>query len=182
VIGVDRETDVAVLKIAEKGLHPLRFGDSEALRQGAALVAFGSPFGLENSVTMGVISSPARQIRPDQPMIYVQTDAAINPGNSGGPLVDVNGSLIGLNTFIVSSSGVNAGVGFAAPSNIVRNVYEQIRKNGRVRRGQIGVQAQTLSPELARLLKVGHDSGVIVGTLPQGARRKPQVSRSKTWY
>jgi serine protease Do len=168
VIGVDRETDVAVLKIAEKGLHPLRFGDSEALRQGQLSFAFGSPFGLENSVTMGVISSAARQIRPDQPMIFVQTDAAINPGNSGGPLVDVNGSLIGLNTFIVSSSGVNAGVGFAVPSNIVRSVYEQIKKNGRVRRGQIGVQAQTLTQELARLLQLGHDSGVIVGDVTPG--------------
>jgi serine protease Do len=168
VIGVDRETDIAVLKIAEKGLRPLRFGDSEALRQGQLSFAFGSPFGLENSVTMGVISSAARQIRPDQPMIYVQTDAAINPGNSGGPLVDANASLIGLNTFIVSSSGVNAGVGFAAPSNIVRSVYEQIKKNGRVRRGQIGIQAQTLSPELARLLQLGHDSGVIVGDVTPG--------------
>src|SRR5215217_5777678 len=110
VIGVDRETDVAVLKIAEKGLRPLRFGDSEALRQGQLSFAFGSPFGLENSVTMGVISSPARQIRPDHPMIYIQTDASINPGNSGGPLIDTDGRIVGLNTFIVSSSGANAGV------------------------------------------------------------------------
>jgi len=168
VIGVDRETDVAVLKIAEKGLRPLRFGDSEALRQGQLSFAFGSPFGLENSVTMGVISSPARQIRPDQPMIYIQTDASINPGNSGGPLVDVNATLIGLNTFIFSTSGANAGVGFAAPANIVRNVYEQIKRNGRVRRGQIGIQAQTVTPELARLLHLGHDSGVLVGDVAQG--------------
>jgi serine protease Do len=168
VVGVDRETDIAVLKIADKGLRPLPFGDSEALRQGQLTFAFGSPYGLENSVTMGVISSPARQIRPDHPMIYVQTDASINPGNSGGPLVDANAALIGLNTFIVSSSGANAGVGFAAPSNIVRNVYEQIKKNGRVRRGQIGIQGQTLTPALARLLQLAHDRGVVVGDVSPG--------------
>ena len=111
--------------------------------------AFGSPFGLENSVTMGVVSSAARQVQPDGPMIYVQTDAPINPGNSGGPLVDADGKLVGINTFIVSASGGSAGVGFAAPSNIVQSVFEQIRKTGAVRRGQIGVIAQTITPALA---------------------------------
>jgi serine protease Do len=86
VVGIDRETDVAVLKTEQQGLTPLRFADSEALRQGQVVMAFGSPFGLENSVTLGIVSSAARQIRPDHPMIYVQTDASINPGNSGGPL------------------------------------------------------------------------------------------------
>jgi serine protease Do len=163
VVGLDRETDIAVLKIEEKGLPPLRFGDSEALRQGQLVLAFGSPFGLENSVTMGVVSSAARQVRPDHPMIYIQTDASINPGNSGGPLVDTDGSIMGVNTFIVSSSGSNAGIGFAVPSNIVRSVYEQVRKHGRVRRGQIGIQAQTITPELARALRLERDWGVIVG-------------------
>ena len=169
VVGVDRETDVAVLKIAEKGLRALRFGDSEALRQGQLAFAFGSPFGLENSVTMGVISSTARQVRPDHPMIYIQTDASINPGNSGGPLVDANGTIIGLNTFIISPSGSNAGVGFAAPSNIVRSVYEQIRKEGRVRRGQIGVLTQTITPELAQALRLGRDGGVVVADVVAGS-------------
>jgi serine protease Do len=168
VIGVDRETDIAVLRIADKGLRPMRFGDSEALRQGQLVFAFGSPFGLDNSVTMGIVSSPARQIRPDHPMIYVQTDASINQGNSGGPLVDADATLIGLNTFIVSSSGSNAGVGFAVPSNIVRSVYEQIRKGGRVRRGQIGIQAQTVTPELAHALQLGRDWGVVVGDVAPG--------------
>jgi serine protease Do len=170
VIGADAETDVAVLRIGETGLRALRFGDSEALRQGQLVFAFGSPFGLENTVTMGVISSAARQVRPDGAMIYVQTDASINPGNSGGPLVDAAGSMVGINTFIVSNSGSNAGVGFAAPSNIVRSVYEQIRKNGRVRRGQVGIQAQTITPELAKSLRLGRDWGVIVGDVaPKGA-------------
>jgi serine protease Do len=103
-------------------------------------------------------------------MIYVQTDASINPGNSGGPLVDTEGAIVGLNTFIVSSSGANAGVGFAAPSNIVRSVFQQIRTTGRVRRGQIGIQAQTITPQLAAALKLPQDSGVLVGDIvPSGS-------------
>ena len=168
VVGIDRETDIAILKIEERGLPSLRLGDSEALRQGQIVLAFGSPFGLENSVTMGVVSSAARQIRPDHPMIYIQTDASINPGNSGGPLVDADGAIVGVNTFIVSNSGSNAGVGFAVPSNIVRSVYEQVRKYGRVRRGQIGIQAQTITPELARALRLERDWGVIAGDIEPG--------------
>jgi serine protease Do len=170
VVGADAETDLAVLKIGETGLRALRFGNSEALRQGQLVFAFGSPFGLENTVTMGVVSSAARQVRPDGAMIYVQTDASINPGNSGGPLVDATGAVVGINTFIVSNSGSNAGLGFAAPSNIVNSVYEQIRKNGRVRRGQVGIQAQTITPELARSLRLSRDWGVIVGDVaPKGS-------------
>jgi serine protease Do len=168
VIGLDRETDIAVIKIDEKGLPWLPFGDSEALRKGQLVLAFGSPFGLDNSVTMGIVSSVARQLRPDHPMIHIQTDAPINPGNSGGPLVDAAGAVVGINTFILSTSGSSAGVGFAVPSNIVRSVYEQVRKNGRVRRGQIGVQAQTITPELARALKLERDWGVIVGDVVPG--------------
>jgi serine protease Do len=168
VVGLDRETDIAVLKADLQGLPALPFADSEALRQGQLVLAFGSPFGLENSVTLGIVSSAARQIRPDHPMIYVQTDASINPGNSGGPLIDTDGSIVGLNTFIVSSSGANAGVGFAAPSNIVRSVFEQIKANGRVRRGQIGIQAQTINPQLASALKLSQDWGVVVGDIVPG--------------
>ena len=115
VIGFDRETDIAVLKVAGEG-HPfLRLADSDSLRQGQLVFAFGSPYGLENSVTMGVISSVARQVRPEDPIEYIQTDASINPGNSGGPLVDADGAVAGINTFIVSRSGGHEGVGFAAP-------------------------------------------------------------------
>ena len=118
---------------------------------------------------MGVVSSPARQIRPDQPMIYIQTDASVNPGDSGGPLVDVHGDVIGINTFILSSSGANSGVGFAAPSNIVRSIYEQIKKSGRVRRGQVGIQAQTITPDLAQGLHLERNWGVIVGDVLAGS-------------
>ena len=172
VLGSDRETDIAVLKVdSPNGPLPyLAFGDSEQLRQGQLVFAFGSPFGLENSVTMGIVSSVARQVRPDDPMIYIQTDASINPGNSGGPLIDTEGHVVGINTFILSRSGGNEGVGFAAPSNIVRNVYDQIRQFGRVKRGQIGVVAQTLNPALAHALALSQDWGVLIAdVLPDSA-------------
>ncbi len=162
VVGMDRETDIAVLKVKAEDLPFLEFADSEQVRQGQVSVAFGSPFGLENSVTMGVVSSVARQVRQDDPMIYIQTDAAINPGNSGGPLVDVQGRLIGINTFIISPTGANDGIGFAVPSNIARVAYEQIRKQGRVTRGQIGVVAQTITPTLAEALSLPQSWGVLI--------------------
>jgi len=162
VVGVDRETDVAVLKIERSGLPALQLGDSELLHQGQLVMAFGSPLGLENSASLGVVSAVARQLKPDDPMIYVQTDASINPGNSGGPLVDAQGRMVGLNTMILSQSGGNEGIGFAAPSNIVRTVYEQLRKSGRVRRGVIGVRAQTITPSLAAGLGLVFDRGVVL--------------------
>ena len=118
--------------------------------------------GLENSVSMGVVSATARQIDPDRPDIYIQTDAPINPGNSGGPLVDVDGHVVGINTFILSESGGNEGLGFAIPSDVVRSVYEQIRKNGHVHRGEIGVYLHTITPELAEGLHLPVEEGVIL--------------------
>src|SRR5919109_332729 len=169
IIGLDVETDLAVVKIEEQGLPALAFGDSDELKAGQIVIAFGSPLGLHNSVSMGVISGVARQLAPESPMIYVQTDAAINPGSSGGPLVDVRGRLVGINTLIASQAGGNEGVGFAAPSNIVRAVYEQIRKNGRVRRGEIGVSAQTVTPVLASGLKLPRRQGVVIADVTPGS-------------
>jgi serine protease Do len=169
VVGLDLETDVAVLKIEAKGLPALPLADSDELKQGQVVLAFGSPLGFENSVTMGVVSALARQLKPEDPMIYLQTDAAINPGNSGGPLVDVQGRIVGLCTLIVSQSGGNEGLGFAAPSSIVKSIYEQIRSRGRVRRGWIGVHAQTITPLLAAGLGLSQNLGVIVGDVaPEG--------------
>ncbi len=169
VVGVDRETDVAVLKVEQRGLPALAFGDSEALHQGQLVLAFGSPLGLEDSVSLGVVSAVARQLRPDDPMIYVQTDASINPGNSGGPLVDVAGRMVGLNTMILSQSGGSEGIGLAAPGNIIRAVYEQIRRGGRVRRGIVGVRTQTITPPLAAGLGLLFDRGVVLSdVLPSG--------------
>jgi serine protease Do len=166
VVGTDLETDLAVLKLDEKGLPFLPFGDSEALRPGELVLAFGSPLGLENSVTLGVVSAVARQVRPEDRMIYVQTDASINPGNSGGPLVDGQGRVVGINTFIYSQSGGSEGIGFAAPSNIVRNVFDQIRRTGRVHRGEIGVRVQTVTPALAAGLGLRQDWGVVLSDVP----------------
>jgi serine protease Do len=168
VVGVDSDTDLAVLKIPEKGIPFLTFGDSDHVRQGQLVLAFGSPLGLENSVTMGVVSATARQLRPEDPMIYIQTDTPINPGNSGGPLVDLQGRVVGINTFILSQSGGSEGIGFAAPSNIARNVFTQLRKSGQVRRGGIDVYAQSISPELAQGLNLANDWGVILGDVFPG--------------
>ncbi len=170
VVGVDRETDLAVLKVdVSRQLPFLPLGDSEALQPGQVVMAFGSPLGLANSVSLGVVSATARQIRPEDPVIYIQTDATINPGNSGGPLVDVEGRVVGINTFILSQSGGSEGIGFAVPSNIVQNVYDQIRQAGRVIRGEIGVRAQTITRELATGLGLSQDWGVVLAdVLPNG--------------
>ena len=170
VIGIDVETDLAVIKVDLQNLPSLTFGDSEELKPGQLVLACGSPLGLHNSVSLGVVSAVARQLEPDAPMIYVQTDASVNPGSSGGALVDVNGQLVGINTLIASRSGGNEGLAFAAPSNIVRTVFEQIRKTGRVRRGDIGIRAQTITPALAAGLGLARDHGVVVADVdPAGA-------------
>jgi serine protease Do len=153
VVAIDHETDLAVVKVDAKG---------------QLVLAFGSPLGLDSSVTMGVVSAVARQLTPDDPMIYVQTDAPINPGSSGGALVDTEGHLVGINTLIYSQSGGSEGIGFAAPSNIVRNVFTQIRKSGRVRRGEIGVYPQTVTPLMAEALKLAPEAGVILSDVTPG--------------
>jgi serine protease Do len=163
LVGIDTETDLAVLKVEAQGLPALPIGDSDELRQGHVVVAFGSPLGLDNSVTLGVVSAVGRQRGPEDPMVYVQTDAPINPGSSGGPLVDTAGRLVGINTFIISQSGGYQGVGFAAPSNIVRTVFEQLKATGRVRRGTLGVLAQTITPAMASGLGLARTTGVILG-------------------
>lgn len=162
IVGIDLETDLAVVKIAETGLPFVELGDSDGLGEGDIVLAFGSPFGLENSVSMGVVSALGRQLRPNDPMIYIQTDTPINPGNSGGPLVDTEGKVIGINTLIFTQSGGSEGIGFAAPSNIVRSVFNQIRDHGRVRRGAIGVYVQTITPTLAAGLGLPQKWGVVL--------------------
>ena len=169
VIGVDEETDIAVLRVEETGLQALPFGDSDELATGQLVLAFGSPLGLQNSVALGIVSAVARQLEPESPMVYIQTDAAINSGNSGGPLVDARGRLMGINTLLLSGGAAAAGPGFAAPSNIVRTVFDQIRKTGRVRRGEIGVRAQTVTPTLAAGLGLKRDQGVVLADVAPGS-------------
>ena len=169
VVGMDLETDLAVIKIERDKLPVLPFGDSDTLKPGQLVMAFGSPLGLANSVTLGVVGAIARQLQPESPMVWVQTDASINPGSSGGPLVDLRGRLVGINTLIASQGGGSEGVGFASPSNIVRTVYEQIKATGRVRRGDIGVRVQTITPTLARGLGLARESGVVVADVAPGS-------------
>jgi serine protease Do len=131
-------------------------------RQGEMVFAFGSPEGLRNTVTMGVVSAVARQPDPDSPLVYVQTDTPINPGNSGGALVDADGNLVGINTFILSSSGGNQGLGFAIPAGVVASAYPQLLKYGHIHQPAIGALVQTITPELAAALHLARDFGVIV--------------------
>jgi len=176
LVGLDRDIDIAVVKIDHTGLPFLAFGDSNRIHQGELVMAFGSPLGLESSVSMGVVSSVARALHPDDMMVYIQTDAPINPGNSGGPLVDSQGRLIGINTFILTQSGGSEGLGFAIPSSIVRSVYGQIRREGHVHRGRIGIHAQTITPGMATGLNLEQDWGVIVSDVsPQGPADKAGV-------
>ncbi len=168
IVGLSDETDLAVIKIDGSNLPALPLDKAAHVYQGQLALAFGSPEGLENTVTMGLVSAALRQPDPDRPMVYVQTDAAINPGNSGGPLVDVEGNLIGINTFILTQSGGNEGLGFAIPTPIVRMVYGQIRKYGHVHRGQIGVNVQRVTPALAKALSLPNDYGVIISDLLPG--------------
>ncbi len=174
VAGVDEETDLALLKVNPGSpLTPLALGDSDTLRAGQLVFAFGSPLGLDNTVTMGVVSAVGRQLEPDDPMVYIQTDAPINPGSSGGPLVNAAGLLVGINTLILSQGGGNEGLGFAAPSNIVKTVYDQLKANGRVKRGSIGAVVQSITSVMARALDLPQESGAIVADVdrdgPAGA-------------
>jgi len=169
LVGVDRQTDVAVIKIDRTGLPHLSFGDPKDVRVGQVVMAFGSPLGLAGSVSMGVVSSTARLVREDDSIAYLQTDAPINPGNSGGPLVDTNGQVVGITTFILTQSGGSEGLGFAIPSDVVESVYRQIRKYGHVHRGQLGIVAQDITPELVKILKLPQATGAIAAdVLPGG--------------
>lgn len=170
LIGMDRQVDIAVLKIEAQNLPALSFLNSDNLRQGQLVLALGSPLGLQNSFTQGVVSATFRQLEPESPMVYIQTDAPINRGNSGGPLVDIEGRIAGINTLIFSESGGNEGIGFAIPANLVKDVYQRLRKDGRVRRGSIGVIPETITPRLGAALGLDRDSGVILSDVaPLGA-------------
>ena len=162
VLGADDDIDLAVLKVEATNLPAMRISDYNKLRQGDVVFAFGSPDGLQDSVTMGVVSAVARQLDADSPLVFVQSDAPTNPGNSGGPLVNVDGELVGINTFILSQGGGNEGLGFAIPCAIVAYAYPQLRKYGHIHRGTTGIGVQSITPELAAGLKLGTDAGVII--------------------
>jgi serine protease Do len=168
IIGVSREIDLALLKVDAGTLPALKLADYRNLRQGETVFALGSPEGLRNSVTHGIISAVARQTDPDSTMVYVQTDAPINPGNSGGPLVDVDGDVVGVNTFILSQSGGNEGLGFAIPCGVANIAYRQLRKFGHLHRPEIGISVQTITPTLAQGLGLSRKFGVIISDVEPG--------------
>jgi len=161
IVGVAEDLDLALLSIDVAGLPALPIADYNKVRQGELVFAFGSPDGLRNSVTMGMVSAVARQTDPDDPVVYIQTDAPINPGNSGGPLVDVDGELVGINTFIRTTSGGSEGLGFALPSALVSIAYPQLRDYGHLHRAVIGMTLQTVTPTLADGLGLPEGSGLI---------------------
>ncbi len=146
LVGADAVVDLAVLKIDDAGVKPLKFGDSDAMQAGDFVLAIGNPFGFEETVTDGIISSRGRPNRVDGFGDYLQTNAAINPGNSGGPLVNLRGEIIGINTAIISRSGGSQGIGFAIPSNSVKAALESLLKQGRIIRGYLGIQARQTAP------------------------------------
>ncbi|HMD15140.1 MAG TPA: trypsin-like peptidase domain-containing protein [Terriglobales bacterium] len=168
LVGLHKDTDLALLKVEQTGLPTLSLGGRRPVHQGQLVFAMGSPEGLENSVTMGVVSSVARQADPSRPMVYIQTDAPINPGNSGGPLVDSDGYVVGINTFILSSAGGSEGLGFAIPARIVQFVYESLRKYGHVHRIEVKAGAQAITESLAKGLGLAQNWGVVIDDVIPG--------------
>lgn len=163
VVGVDQDTDLAVLKITLNALHPAVIANSDHVHVGDVVLAIGNPFGLGQTVTQGIVSAIGRStIGINQLENYIQTDAAINPGNSGGALINTEGKVIGINTAIYSRSGGYQGVGFAIPITVALNVMHQIIKTGSVKRGWLGLRIRTLVPSLAKAMKLSRDSGVVV--------------------
>jgi serine protease Do len=168
IVGITTEIDLAVLKVDGVKLPALPLATYKQLRQGETVFAFGSPNGLRNTVTHGLVSAVARQTDPDSPLIYIQTDAPINPGNSGGPLVNVRGEVVGVNTFILSQSGGNEGLGFAIPCATARTVFRQLRQFGQLRRQEVGMSMQTITPVMAASLGLARDFGVVVSDVWPG--------------
>src|ERR1700676_3311953 len=169
LLGQHKETDLALLKIDETDLPTLPLLSQQRPHVGQLVFAIGSPAGLQNSVTMGVVSALARQPDPTKALTYLQTDAPINPGNSGGPLVDMYGSVVGINTFILSQGGGSEGLGFAIPARVVDFVYHSLRAHGHVHRVEIGASAQEITPTIAEGLHLPQHWGVVVDDVtPEG--------------
>lgn len=166
VIGKDSETDLAVIKIDAQNLSYAKLGDSDKLEQGEWVIALGSPFGLQQTMTAGIVSAIGRDLGAGQQFTnFIQTDASINPGNSGGPLINMQGEVIGINSMIFSQTGTSAGIGFAIPSNLANKVYAALIKNGKVTRGYLGIYLQPVSPSLARSVGYSGTDGAVVGDL-----------------
>jgi len=169
VVGKDSETDLAVVKIDAPNLSFARLGDSDRLEQGEWVIALGSPFGLSQTMTAGIVSATGRDLGRvgGQFTNFIQTDASINPGNSGGPLINMRGEVVGINTLIFSQTGTSSGIGFAIPSNLATKIYAQLIKNGKVTRGYLGVSLQPISPSIAKSVGYNGTDGALVADLPR---------------
>lgn len=168
IVGVDSRTDVALLKIDAKGLPAVKMGDANKLKAGEWVVAIGSPFGFNNSVTAGIVSAKGRSLPQDNLVPFIQTDVAINPGSSGGPLFNMNEEVVGMNSQIYTRSGGSMGLSFAIPINVAMQVADQLRSSGRVTRGRIGVTIQELNRELAESFGLSSPNGALVSNVEKG--------------
>ncbi len=168
VVGVDKLTDTAVLKIDAQNLPAVRIGNPAEARVGEWVLAIGSPFGFENTVTAGIISAKSRSLPEEGYVPFIQTDVAVNPGNSGGPLLNVKGEVIGINSQIYSRTGGYQGLAFAIPIDVALNVEQQLLKNGRVSRGKLGIAVQDLTQALAESFGLPNPNGALVGMVPPG--------------
>jgi serine protease Do len=168
VVGTDRRTDVALIKIDAKGLPKVPIGDPNKLRVGEWVAAIGSPFGFENSVTVGIVSAKGRSLPDESYVPFIQTDAAVNPGNSGGPLFNLKGEVVGINSQIYSRTGGYMGLAFAIPIDVASNVADQLRKHGKVTRGRLGIGIQELTPDLAASFGLKGANGVLVSAVEKG--------------
>jgi len=170
VIGSDEGADIAVLQAKQPNLVAMALGDSSRLEVGDYVVAIGNPFGLQNTVTAGIVSALGRSgINPEGYEDFIQTDASINPGNSGGPLVNLRGELVGINSAILSGSGGNIGIGFAIPVNMAKGVMDQLIKYGQVKRGVLGVNIYNVTPDIAKEFGLTESSGALVAGVSQGS-------------
>jgi Do/DeqQ family serine protease len=170
VVGKDPGSDVALLKVQASNLTAIPLADSDRIEVGDFVVAIGNPFGLGHTVTSGIVSALGRSgINPEGYEDFIQTDASINPGNSGGALVNLNGELVGINSAILSRTGGNIGIGFAIPSNMMKTVMAQLVKYGEVRRGVLGVNIQTLTPDIAESMELGDAQGALVSQVVDGS-------------
>ncbi|NRD89081.1 hypothetical protein C8024_05915 [Sphingopyxis sp. BSNA05] len=170
LVGGDSETDIAVLKVpAKPSIKPLSLADSNQLRTGETVIAIGNPYGVGQTVTTGIVSAKGRSLGNSNYVDYIQTDAPINQGNSGGPLLNAAGQVIGINTAIYSPSGGSVGIGFAVPSNTVKRIVGQLKKNGRVTRGYLGIGIQDVTPAIASSMDLAKSEGAIVTAVSKGS-------------
>ena len=183
LIGSDSKTDIALLKIIRRpgditNFPYIELGDSEKVEVGEWVVAIGNPFGLDHTVTTGVVSAKARNIGAGPYDEFIQTDASINPGNSGGPLLNMDGKVVGINTAIYSQTGGNVGIGFTIPINMARDILDELKKDGKVTRGWLGVMIQKITPELAESFKLSDSHGALVNdVVPNGPAAQGGLKR-----